>query len=228
MTSGGLVDASSGDEWDQRLRQQAQEAQQSPPQSPQRQLALSRLIKDVLRSGKLGRPQHGAWASDFYEDLYHESLQRTLLNVCQKIDSYNPEHAVMAWVNFRLNYEIIEVINDFRKKGLTQLPATKQTNRFTYIPSLDTLDHLTAIDETLSDNQLLHQFLEEDPENLMQKRLRDRPDITFQYLALAKFVEDRTWLEISTCLEISVQTLCSFFNRQLKQLIPYFHKYLTD
>ena len=181
-----------------------------------------------MRSGKLGRPQRGAWASNFYEDLYNESLQRTLLDICQKIDSYNPEHAVMAWVNFCLNYQFIEVINDFRKKGLTQLPTAKQSNQFAYIPSLDALEHLTAIEDTLSDNQLLHQFLEEDPENLMKKRLRDHPDITFQYLALAKFVDDRTWLEISTSLEISVQTLCSFFNRQLKQLIPYFHKYLKD
>ena len=57
--------------------------------------------------------------------------------------------------------------------------------------------------------------------------IKDRPFITFQVLARAKFIEDRSWTEIADELEIAPTTLCSFFYRHLKKMIPYFKKYLS-
>jgi len=54
---------------DQLLQQLVQTAQQQPLQSPQRQLALNRLVQAILKSNRLGHPQRGAWAVNFYEDL---------------------------------------------------------------------------------------------------------------------------------------------------------------
>jgi hypothetical protein len=221
--------ASPNDDLDQRLQQQAKEAQQHPPQSPQRQVALNRLVSEILKSGRLAHPQKPLWAASLYEDLYNEALQKTLLETCQKIDSYNPEHPVLAWVNFRLNFQFIDVVNDYKKQGITQLPKSDKTAQIAHLPSLDDLDNLISPEETLSAAQLLQQFLKDDPENLLrQQRLRERPEITFQLLAWTKFVEGQTWLEISVNLDVSVHTLCSFFNRQLKELMPYFRKYLKD
>ncbi|MCG8365284.1 MAG: hypothetical protein MJA27_18385 [Pseudanabaenales cyanobacterium] len=214
---------------DRQLQRRAQETKQYPPQSPQRHLALNRLVNKILKSGRLGHPQRNLWPSSLYEDLYNEALQKTLLEICQKIDNYNPEHPLMAWVNFRLNYQFIDVVNDYRKKGITHIPKADKIGKIAYLPSIDDLDKFIPIEETISDNQLLRNFLEEDPENLLKsKQLRNHPDVTFQSLAWAKFVEDRTWSEIAKNLGISVQTLCSFFNRQLKELIPYFRKYLRE
>ncbi|NJO43005.1 MAG: sigma-70 family RNA polymerase sigma factor [Cyanobacteria bacterium CRU_2_1] len=228
MVDARLKGDSQSDELDQQLQQYAEVAQRHPPQSTQRQLALNRLVNKILTSGRLGHPQRNLWSYSLYEDFYNEALQKTLLEVCQKIDSYNPEHPVMAWVNFRLNHQFIEVVNDCNKKGITQIPKSAKTRQIAYLPSLDQLDKLTSVEETLSDDQLLRQFLEDDPEHLLKKsQIRDRPEITFQSLALAKFVEGQTWSEIATNLEVSVQTLCSFFNRQLKELMPYFRKYLA-
>jgi DNA-directed RNA polymerase specialized sigma24 family protein len=216
-------------ELDQLLQQRAKETQQYPCQSTQRQLALNRLINEILKSGRLGHPQRNLWSSGLYEDLYNEALQKTLIEICQKIDNYNPEHPVMAWVNFHLNYQFINVVNDYRKKGITHISKSDRAEQLAYLPSLDDLDKFISVEETHSDDQLLRQFLQDDPENLLKKKqLRDRPEVTFQALALAKFVEGQTWTEIATDLGVSVQTLCSFFNRQLKELMPYFRKYLQE
>jgi hypothetical protein len=135
----------------------------------------------------------------------------------------------MAWVNFRLNCHFIDVVNDYVKKGITHVPKSTKTEQVAYLLSLDDLDYFVPFEETTSDEQNLQKFLESDPENLLKKhRLRERPEITFQLLAIAKFVEEQTWLEIATNLDVSVQTLCSFFNRQLKELLPYFKKYLQE
>lgn len=60
----------------QRLQQLVQEAQQHPPLTPQRQIALNKLIDVIWRSKQLGHPQSGQWPSNLYEDLYNEALQK--------------------------------------------------------------------------------------------------------------------------------------------------------
>jgi DNA-directed RNA polymerase specialized sigma24 family protein len=227
MVNGRFAGASPNEDLDQRLQQYAKEIQQYPPQSLHRRLMLNRLAHEILKSGRLGRPQKQLWSASLYEDLYNEALQKTLLEICEKIDNYNPDYPVLAWVNFRLNFQFIDVVNDYRKQGITQVPKSDKTEQIAHLPSLDDLDNFISIEETQSNAQLLQQFIEEDPENLLRKqKLRELPQITFQFLVWARFVEGQTWLEIATNFNVSAQTLCSFFNRQLKELMPYFQKYL--
>ncbi len=228
MTHADFDSSMTGNKNDQVLQELAQAAQRYPAQSPARQRLLNNLVAQVMQSQQLGHPQKGAWPPQLYEDLYNEALQRTLLEICQKIDSYNPQHAVMAWVNFLLSRYFIRVLNDYRRSGLTYLPASDQ-GKTPALRSLDDLDWDIPVEESISDNCLLQQFLAEDPENLLkQEHLRERPEITFQWLALEKVVQDRTWEEISGELNISIQTLCSFFNRRLQKLTPYFHRHLQE
>lgn len=84
----------SNDAFDRQLQQLAIESKQHPSLSPQRQLALNRLVNKILQSDSLSHPQRGSWSPNLYEDLYNEALQKTLLEICQKIDSYNPNHPV--------------------------------------------------------------------------------------------------------------------------------------
>jgi DNA-directed RNA polymerase specialized sigma24 family protein len=203
------------DDLDKLLRKLACEAQRHLYQNSQRQLVLHQLVHRILKSNRLGHPQQGAWPSSLYRDFYNEALQRTLFEICKKIDNYNLEYPVMAWVNFCLSNHFKKVIKEYYKHSS--------------LPSLDDLDHDIPVDETPSETQLLRQFLEEDPEGLLNaERLRERPEVTFQFLALAKYVEDRTWQAIADELSISTQTLCSFFNRRLQKLMPYFHKHLQE
>jgi Cdc6-like AAA superfamily ATPase len=101
------------------------------------------------------------------------------------------------------------------------------------IISLDELDSLVSKklvpeEQMLSEFQMLRQFLEDDPENLLKnEHIRGYPQASFQYIAIARFVEEKTWETISTELnDMSIQTLCSFFHRRLHKLMPYFQKYL--
>ncbi len=209
---------------DVELAAQVQAIRAYPARSPERQQLLNRFVNEILRSSRLGHPQRSAYPPNLYTDLYNEALQKTLIEICQKIDQYKSEHPVMAWVNFRLNYQFIEVVKDYQKQGMTQMP--KAESRFPVrLPSLEDLPlSAPAIED--ADTQI-QQFLRQDPEGRFQKlRLRERPDVTFQALAIAKFIEGKSWPEIAKSLDVPVQTLCSFFNRQLRDLVPYFKQHL--
>ena len=211
------------------LLQLVQEARKYPLQSDQRKLALNRLIEKILRSGRLGHPQKGSWPPNFYEDLYNEALQKTLLKICQTIDNYHGEHPVLAWVNFNLNKQFIEVVKDYYKKGITYIPRSGKKQLTTSVLSLDDLDKYIPEEDTITDAELLRQFLENDPENFLKaEQIQGAPQVTFQLLAQAKFVEDQTWSEIANDLGISVHTLYSFFYRRLQKFMLYFQKYLQE
>jgi DNA-directed RNA polymerase specialized sigma24 family protein len=216
-------------DFERSLQRLAEEAQKHPPLSSQRRLALNHLINTIWQAkNRLVRPQKGMWSTNLYEDFYNEALQKTLLEICRRIEAYNSEHSVMAWANFLLKNHFISVVSDRKNNGITCVP-NRVKKQSSYFPSLDDFPRLSTSEESLSDANLLRQFLEDDPENLLQEeRLREKPEITFQYLALAKFVEDRTWEAIGTDVGIPIQTLCSFFNRRLQKLMPYFKKYLQE
>ena len=215
------------EDFERELQNLALEAQQHPLLSSQRQLALSVLVNKICHSPNLAHPQRQLWSPNLYEDLYNEALQKTLLETCQKIDSYNPQYPVMAWVNFRFNKQFNSVVGDRYKQGVTYI-SKEERKKFCFA-SIDDLERDIPVTETISEAKLLRQFLEEDPENrLRSEHIKGRPEITFQFLALAKFVEDRTWTEIATNYKIPVKTICSFFTRRLQKLMPYFQKYLQE
>jgi len=94
----------------------------------------------------------------------------------------------MAWVNFCLRSRFVDVVNDHKRSGLTYVPKSEQGYTIGVL-SLDDLDRPIPVEETVSTDQLLRQFLEDDPENLLKaERLRDHPQVTFQRLAIAKFI----------------------------------------
>lgn len=222
------TDICSQDSEASQLQRVALQAKNSPPHSVARQQSLNQLINLILESKQLGHPQRGLWSESLYQDFYGEALQKTLLEVCLKIESYNPEYSVMAWVNFRLKKQFIEVVRDYHKKGLTYSPRQRQIGVFLFA-SLEDLDRYLKLDHDVSQVQQLEDFIETDPEGrFSQETIRGYPEVTFQRLAKARLIEEKSWDTIAQDCQISVQTLCSFFNRRLRKFIPYFRKYLDD
>lgn len=86
------------DEIDLQLKQLAVEAQQHPAHSRQRNRALTKLIEAIGRCHKLARPYKESWPPFIYEDLYNEAYEKTLQNTGLKIDNYDPEKPVIAWL----------------------------------------------------------------------------------------------------------------------------------
>lgn len=216
---------SPSDDIHEKLKQLALEAQKYPPLNQNRQKALNQLARELyqlkkINSSLLFHPQKGKWSPEIYDELYQEALQKTCIYICQKIHNYNPEHPVMAWVNFTLKNRFSDIANEYK-------------NRCISIFSLDELDKYILIKLNKEPppetplGQQLREFLEEDPENLFKSdRMRNRPEVTFQFLAIAKFVDGKTWQEISDDLEIPVASLAAFVTRRLQKFQPYFQKYL--
>ncbi len=218
-----FIDTGSGDnlppsnDIHEQLKQLALEAQRHPPLNLNRQKALQKLVIIIEKSGLLGHPQKGLFPPLLYADLYQEAKQRTLIDICQKIQNYNPKHHVMAWVNFTLSRRFTELAKEnYNKQKILSIDA------------LDQRIQKSQKDPPL-ERKLLGEFLENDPENLLKAHhIKDHPEATFQRLAIARFLEGKTWQEISTQFGIAIPSLSSFVTRKLHQLRPYFLRYLQE
>ena len=61
-------------------------------------MALNNPIGAIQGSGSLSKQTNWLGLAN-YQEYYNEALQQTSVEVCQKIDDYNPQYPVMAWVN---------------------------------------------------------------------------------------------------------------------------------
>jgi hypothetical protein len=93
----------------ERLKQLATFAQQSRDNICLRQYATRELIEAIAISDKMFRPHQAKFSRQFYELLYEEAKNQTLLYVANKIDLYRSNEGInfMSWVNFRLDKEIL-------------------------------------------------------------------------------------------------------------------------
>jgi DNA-directed RNA polymerase specialized sigma24 family protein len=190
---------------DVQLKNLALEAQRHPPHTALRQHALGELIEAIRLSGKLSRPHRTRFSPQFYELLYEEAVNKTLIYVCRKIDNYDPERGqdkkFMTWVNFRLDRVILETSREFRDPNITELP------------SLTDIEEKFHSDDSPSLFDKVRESIEEDNKNLFKKtHVRNRSDANFQAIALARF-SGKSWEEISDKFSIPLPTLSSFFQR---------------
>jgi DNA-directed RNA polymerase specialized sigma24 family protein len=187
------------------LKKLALEAQRHPPHSDLRQHALGELVEAIRLSGKLSRPHRTRFSPQFYDLLYEEAVNKTLIYVCRKIDKYDPERGqdkkFMTWVNFRLDRVILETSRDFKDPKLVDLP------------SLNDLEERLPSYESPSLFDKVRESIEEDAKNLFkQTHIRNHMDANFQAIALARF-SGQSWEEISAKFGIPLPTLSSFFQR---------------
>jgi DNA-directed RNA polymerase specialized sigma24 family protein len=193
---------------DTQLKRLAIAAQNYPPDSELRHYALGELVEAIRLSGRLCRPQRGRFYPQYYDLIYDEAVNRTLIYVCQKIETYEPERGnkkFMNWVNFRLERTFIETGYEFREP------------RHMDLPSLAQLETMVQSQESASLLERICEYLEEDADNLFkQAHIRNRPDANFSAITLARLA-GKTWEEISAELGIAVPTLSSFFQRHCQK-----------
>ncbi|HAA28738.1 MAG TPA: hypothetical protein DCE56_14940 [Cyanobacteria bacterium UBA8553] len=189
-------------ELDEQLKQLAILAQQHPPLTQGRQLALRKLVNGIVQSGRLCRPQRGQFSGS-YEDIYDEAVQELLLYICQNVEKYNPERgSVMAWVNVLLERR-------FFKEAIPKILDQQGLQKMT----LSDLDNFLPHEETESLTEILKECVESDPENLFKKEcLQNYPAANFQAL-LQRRILGKSWKEISVEFDINIKTISSFFYR---------------
>mgnify|MGYP005837765623 CR=1 FL=1 len=202
------------DELGEQLEQLALTAQQHPPLTPERQLALRKLVNGIRQSGRLCRPQLGQFLG-VYQDIYNEALQELWLYVCQNIDRYDPERgSVMTWVNMLLERrffkEAIPTILD--KQGLKRM-------------TLSDLDNLALTQENQPLIEVLKECIDSDPENLFKEEyIENYPAANFQAL-LKRRLSGKSWKEVSAEFDIKVSTITSFYSRCLNKFSAKFKEY---
>ncbi len=187
------------------------------PLSKAQRNALDILITAIKYSGKLARPHRSTFPASLYQDIYQEAINRTLLYVWQNIDKYDGNKgSVMAWINNKLGYVMLDVRSEFSSKD-------QQGD----IPSLDELEEKAGKQvEHNPQNQepdlleLLGEIISNDHEEIFTKKyVKDHPEITFQKIALAKF-SGKSFREIAENFNIPLQTCQSFYKRSLTKFIP--------
>lgn len=216
---------------DRRLKQLAIAAQQHLPKSFKRRLALNQLCSELLQPGCLTPSTE---PSEFdRQEIYQEAIGIMLLEVCQKIDKYNPQNEVRQWCNFILKKRQLDVIAKYRKQGMTSIPKAPKSDgdavTFSGFNDLDDLENFISSDRDRSTSSDLRQLIEEDPDNMFSKEhIRNRPDANLKFLAIAHIWNDRTWSDIASELNLPVQTVYGFFTKKISQFYPFFKQYLIQ
>lgn len=203
---------------DTQLKKIALEAQQQPHNSKLRQQALTELVNAIVLSNRLCHPHRWITPNDFYELIYEEAVNQTLVYVCQKLDNYDPtrgrEHKFTNWVNFRLDKIMLGCYAKFKQQLTPELLT------------LADLDNIIQIEETpISSEELLRKCLEEDTNNIFKNEyIRNCPKANFRDIALAT-LSGKSWEEISQEMDVKISTLSSFFQRSCKKFAPQFQQY---
>ncbi|MBD2302455.1 sigma-70 family RNA polymerase sigma factor [Nostoc sp. FACHB-190] len=195
----------------------------NPQDRAKRRIALNKLINAIRCSGKLSK--QGQWMeSPNYEDYYHEALQITFVEICQKIEQYNPEYPVMVWVNIILARRISDVAKKDQKRGITQLPKHQKVAP---VLALDELNKDVPIEnEIYSEQQQLKEVIENDPENILKDDyIHGYPQANLKAILLL-VLEGKRWKDISEELGVSISTASSFYQRRMRKTITYLKKYI--
>lgn len=202
---------------DEQLNQLAIAAQQYPPLTKERQLALTKLVNGIVQSGRLYHPHHGQF-SGVYDDIYNEAVQELLLYICQNIDKYDPKRGdVMAWTNFLLERRFFTAaIPEFvDKQGVRKM-------------TLFDLDNFASPKPTKTLIELLKDCIESDLENLFkQEHIENHPAANFQTLVKQR-ISGKSWKDISAELNIKIPTLSSFYYRCLNKFSRKLKEYCSE
>ena len=195
------------------LEQLALLAQNHSPLSVERQIALTKLIEGILRSGELWCPSRGQYS----EDVYDEAKQNLFLYVCQNIEQYNPQRgSVMVWINMLL-----------RRRFLREAAAKARDQRVIQVTTESNLDYLLP-EQKPSLSERVRELIEEDPANIFkQEYIGDNIEANFQAIAMRRLREE-TWQEISSEFRIPVSTLSSFYYRCLRKFRLIMQEYLQQ
>jgi len=204
---------------DRCLKELAIEAQTHPPKTKARQLALTKLLNQIQRSGLLCRP-HKDLFQGFYEAIYAEAKQRLFCHICEKIDRYDSQREVLQWVNFLLRRRFfIEACYELYR----QRDGTPTERQITWL-TLEDLDRYSTLrspshELSLADQVLL--YIKEDPGGVFeQTHIRNKPEANFKFIACQRVAGYR-WEDISQQLNgIKVATLNSFYHRTLIRFAP--------
>jgi RNA polymerase sigma factor (sigma-70 family) len=187
-----------------------------------RRIALNKLVNAIQSSGRLSR--QSKWLGEpNYEDYYNEALQLTLMEVCQKIDEYNPQYPVMSWVNKIFSWRFSDVRNKEMKRGFTQIPKDQKSAT---VLCLDDINNEKFLPNDISEIEQLKEIIQEDSEGFLRSEYLEKyPQVNLQIILLM-LLSEKKWKEISQEFGVPISTISSFYQRRMSKIIDYIQKYI--
>ncbi len=186
-----------------------------------KQLALTKLFAELTsKIDNLPKPP-----TDASKYIYEEALQETYLYICKNIHKYDPARgSIIGWVVFILKMRKINSFNLINWDIMS-------TN--TYTGDGDEVDIFDIYNLNLNPlpSEKLLEFIQEDPEGLLQRTLFNKnPNANFQAILLKKIELDKSWEEIAQEFQAGAThgPIYSFYQRCCKKFAPYFIKYLCE
>jgi hypothetical protein len=128
-----------------------------------RRIALNKFVNAVVNSGRLSKQTQWLGLAN-YEDYHNEALQLTFMEICNKIDEYNPQYPVMAWVNKIFRWRIIDVYNKEQKRGITRIPRGENISP---VLSLDDINKEIDKPNQISQAEIIKEIINKDPEKYL-------------------------------------------------------------
>lgn len=220
----------------QLLQQLVAEAQAHPDRSARKRIALNKLVVEIYRSPSLKKPVN-KFNIPNYQDIYDEALNTTCIEICQKINTYDLEYPVMAWVNKIFNYRIQDVTTKHQKRGVTNVPRDRRptwweidrpiANHQSESSSKDLQTELPNPLNADEDRISLKTFIEEDLDGRFSERyIQNIPNATFKSICLLQ-LDGRRWSEIAEYFGTSIPTISGFYRANFRLLREYIQQSLV-
>jgi DNA-directed RNA polymerase specialized sigma24 family protein len=104
---------------DERLEQLVTQAQRHAPESEGRQLVLTQLVDEILRSRKICRPLGSQPLFGVYQEIYEQVRQQLMYEVGEQLNQYNPKQTpVRIWTNTLRKQAFRTILDDTQLKKL--------------------------------------------------------------------------------------------------------------
>jgi len=229
------------------LNELALEAQRYSPGSREQQQSMTRLLSELRKPKRLSEPKRspGLCAAE-YSQVSEDTKQETDLAIVKfvKNGKFDPKKGdIIKFGNRTQAKKQIDAYN-FQKGIHKRTENGKKIKEFVVsadIPisnsqSGDAEDQKTTYLEQFTYNTPEPSFLDifreivvENPENIFNKSMRNRPDVTLPKITLL-WLDEYKWEEIGKEFSVKVGAISSFFNRGIKdeELVAKVKFYLTQ
>ena len=182
------------------------QACQYPPDDVRRKIYLTRLIRGILKSGRLWKE-----SSPYYEDALQVTWIYCCQNLCEAVTTASPYDptisSVVTWLNAYLKWRLHDFSLEAKKaQHQVELSRISESSAL-WDSSLHRPSVPSIFEETLA-------WVKSDPSGELRKlRLKLHPQVTAQYLILRRLPPETSWQALSEELQVSISTLSSFYRR---------------
>lgn len=188
------------------------EACRHPPGSPQRQRALTKVIR--LASRKLWRENVA-----YYEDALQQTWVYFCQNVCEATTGrkYDPtQSSVVTWLSAYLKRRLQDFYIQGREQEARRAPVRNMASRSGEAGEpIDPIDNLAANPDVPPILQEVRDWVEADGSgDLVKTHIKGHPEVNCRALLLRRLPPETSWEDISAEFGLPISTLSSFYQRQ--------------